>query len=144
MRVSPGPGFDLHDRRADRVRQLLGAAQRLDRETKCSCACTFISHAPMLAFAYEPVCSAPNTDVSGKIPQRARAILAAFAQEPHLREQLIHVLTEAAEIEHNLLCSYLYAAFSLKRGVDEDLTPAEAAAVSRWRKSVMSVALEEM
>ncbi len=32
-----------------------------------------------------------------------------------MREQLIHVLTEAAEIEHNLLCSYLYAAFSLKR-----------------------------
>ncbi len=32
------------------------------------------------------------------------------------REYLIHLLTEAAEIEHNLLCSYLYAAFSLKRG----------------------------
>jgi hypothetical protein len=61
-----------------------------------------------------------------------------------LREQLIHVLTEAAEVEHNLLCSYLYAAFSLKRGVDEGLTPAETAAVARWRKSVMSVALEEM
>ena len=61
-----------------------------------------------------------------------------------MREQLIHVLTEAAEIEHNLLCSYLYAAFSMKRGVEEGLTPAEAAAVSRWRKSVMSVALEEM
>jgi hypothetical protein len=61
-----------------------------------------------------------------------------------LREQLIHVLTEAAEIEHNLLCSYLYAAFSMKRGVEEGLTPTEASAVSRWRKSVMSVALEEM
>jgi hypothetical protein len=61
-----------------------------------------------------------------------------------LREQLIHVLTEAAEIEHNLLCSYLYAAFSMKRGVEEGLTATEAAAVSGWRKSVMSVALEEM
>src|SRR5687767_15195111 len=126
MRVSLGPGFDLHDRSADRVRQPLGAAQRLDRETKCSCACTFISHAPMLAFAYAQVCSAPNTEVSGKIPQRARAILAANPQEPHLREQLIHVLTEAAEIEHNLLCSYLHAAFSLKRGIAEGLTPTEA------------------
>lgn len=56
-----------------------------------------------------------------------------------MREQLIHVLTEAAEIEHNLLCSYLYAAFSMKRGVEEGLTSAEAAAVSRWRKSVISV-----
>lgn len=26
------------------------------------------------------------------------------------REHLIHVPTEAAQIEHNLLCSYLYAA----------------------------------
>jgi hypothetical protein len=31
-----------------------------------------------------------------------------------LRDRLVHLLTEAAEIEHNLLCSYLYAAFSLK------------------------------
>lgn len=61
-----------------------------------------------------------------------------------MREQLIHVLTEAAEIEHNLLCSYLYAAFSLKRGVGEGLTAAEAQALAGWRKSVMSVALEEM
>ena len=98
----------------------------------------------MLGFARARVCSIPHTALSGKTPQRARAILAANTQEPHLREQLIHVLTEAAEIEHNLLCSYLYAAFSLKRGIDEGLTPTEAAAVSRWRKSVMSVALEEM
>lgn len=61
-----------------------------------------------------------------------------------MREQLIHVLTEAAEIEHNLLCSYLYAAFSLKRGTEEGLAATEAAAVARWRKSVTSVALEEM
>src|SRR5688572_33400388 len=98
----------------------------------------------MLAFGCKGVCSIPHTALSGKTPQRARAILAANPQEPHLREQLIHVLTEAAEIEHNLLCSYLHAAFSLKRGIAEGLTPTEAAAVSRWRKSVMSVALEEM
>jgi len=29
------------------------------------------------------------------------------------REQLIHSLYEAAELEHNLMCTYLYAAFSL-------------------------------
>ncbi len=29
------------------------------------------------------------------------------------REQLLHLLAEAAEIEHTLMCSYLYAAFSL-------------------------------
>jgi CDGSH-type Zn-finger protein len=31
------------------------------------------------------------------------------------REQLLYWLHEAAEIEHNLMCCYLYAAFSLKR-----------------------------
>ena len=53
-------------------------------------------------------------------------------------------LTEAAEIEHNLLCSYLYAAFSLKRGVEKGVSATEGVAVTRWRKSVISVALEEM
>jgi hypothetical protein len=61
-----------------------------------------------------------------------------------LREQLIHVLTEAAEIEHNLLCSYLYAAFSFKRGVEDGLTLREAPVVGRWRRLVLSVAVEEM
>lgn len=31
------------------------------------------------------------------------------------REQLLYLLTEAAEIEHGLMCCYLYAVFSLKR-----------------------------
>lgn len=60
------------------------------------------------------------------------------------REQLIHVLTEAAEIEHNLLCSYLYAVFSLKREGEAGLSPEQGAAVERWRKVVLSIALEEM
>ncbi|HEY8572336.1 ferritin-like protein [Phenylobacterium sp.] len=60
------------------------------------------------------------------------------------REHLIHVLTEAAQIEHNLLCSYLYAAFSLKRPGDPDLTHRQADAVERWRKTIVKVALEEM
>ena len=60
------------------------------------------------------------------------------------REQLIHVLTEAAQIEHNLLCSYLYAAFSLKRPGEPGLGPVQEEAVERWRKVVVKVALEEM
>ncbi len=60
------------------------------------------------------------------------------------REHLIHVLTEAAQIEHNLLCSYLYAAFSLKRPGDDGLTPAQAEAVDGWRKTIVQVALQEM
>jgi CDGSH-type Zn-finger protein/uncharacterized Fe-S cluster protein YjdI len=60
------------------------------------------------------------------------------------REQLAHMLYEAAELEHNLMCTYLYAAFSLKRGESEGLTAPEAAAVERWRRLILDVAVEEM
>lgn len=60
------------------------------------------------------------------------------------REQLIAALGEAAEIEHNLMCCYLYAMFSLKGGPDEGLGAAELAAVRRWRRVILGVALEEM
>jgi hypothetical protein len=60
------------------------------------------------------------------------------------REQLFHLLAEAAEVEHTLMCSYLYAAFSLRDAADPALRPAEAAAVARWRERIVSVAVEEM
>ena len=68
------------------------------------------------------------------------------AQGPQLRdrEALLHALYEAAELEHNLMCTYLYAAFSLKSGDDGGLTPAEAEAVNRWRRALLDVAIEEM
>jgi hypothetical protein len=62
----------------------------------------------------------------------------------HTREQLIHLLTEAAELEHNILCSYLYAAFSLKSGVEEGLSQHEAEAVAQWGRVILTVAVEEM
>ncbi len=49
------------------------------------------------------------------------------------REQLIDVLTEAAGVEHNLLCSYLYAGFSLK-GEAEIKRAKRARAVERWQR----------
>jgi CDGSH-type Zn-finger protein/uncharacterized Fe-S cluster protein YjdI len=60
------------------------------------------------------------------------------------REQLLSMLAEAAEIEHNLMCCYLYAAFSMKQDADEDLSVDELAAVRRWRRTIMDVAIEEM
>ena len=60
------------------------------------------------------------------------------------REQLFHLLAEAAEIEHTLMCSYLYAAFSLKRAGKGGLSEQEGAAAERWRKEIMDVAIEEM
>jgi CDGSH-type Zn-finger protein/uncharacterized Fe-S cluster protein YjdI len=60
------------------------------------------------------------------------------------REQLLYLLAEAAEIEHNLMCCYLYAAFSLKRDPTEGITADEAAAIGRWRRAITEVAVEEM
>lgn len=60
------------------------------------------------------------------------------------RIQLFSSLSEAAELEHNLMCLYLYAALALKRGTDEGLSEKQVEAVTRWRKSIMAVALEEM
>ena len=37
-------------------------------------------------------------------------------------EGLVYLLGQACEIEHGVMCEYLYAQFSLKRGLDEGLT----------------------
>src|SRR5262245_52639686 len=60
------------------------------------------------------------------------------------REALIYMLCEAAELEHGIMCQYLFAAFSLKQGTNEGLSEDEAAAVSRWRARVSHVATQEM
>jgi CDGSH-type Zn-finger protein/uncharacterized Fe-S cluster protein YjdI len=60
------------------------------------------------------------------------------------RDQLIALLSEAAEIEHCLMCTYLYAAFSLKQSESEDLSPDELSAVRRWRGEIISIATDEM
>jgi CDGSH-type Zn-finger protein/uncharacterized Fe-S cluster protein YjdI len=64
---------------------------------------------------------------------------------PYLqREILVQQLYEAAELEHNLMCTYLYAAASLRSGTAEGLSEAEAAAVARWRQVLLEVAVQEM
>ena len=60
------------------------------------------------------------------------------------REALIYMLCQAAELEHGIMCQYLYAAFSLKQSESEGLTTAEAAAVQRWRQKISHVATQEM
>lgn len=60
------------------------------------------------------------------------------------RERALHALYEAAELEHNLMCTYLYAAFSLKDGEADGLSAEETTAVKRWRRVLMDVAIEEM
>ncbi len=60
------------------------------------------------------------------------------------REALIYMLWEGAELEHGIMCQYLFAAFSLKESVEEGLSAEELDAVSRWRQVVSRVATEEM
>ena len=62
-----------------------------------------------------------------------------IAERAPSREQLIHSLYEAAELEHNLMCTYLYAAFSLKTA-GEGLSDAEVEAVARWKSEIIGVA----
>ena len=60
------------------------------------------------------------------------------------REPLIYMLCAAAELEHALMCEYLFAAFSVKRSLDEGLTADQLAAVERWRSVILLVAKQEM
>jgi Ferritin-like len=60
------------------------------------------------------------------------------------REHLWNLLIQAAQIEHLILCQYLYASFSLKTGPDEGLTAEQTDAVERWHKVLTGIAVEEM
>jgi len=60
------------------------------------------------------------------------------------REELIFLLSEAAALEHMIMCEYLFAAFSLKRNVSEGVTAAQLAAINRWERMVALVASQEM
>jgi CDGSH-type Zn-finger protein/uncharacterized Fe-S cluster protein YjdI len=60
------------------------------------------------------------------------------------REELIYLLTEAAQFEHVVMCTYLYAQWSLKKDESEGITAAEKEAIDGWRASIRSVAMEEM
>jgi hypothetical protein len=60
------------------------------------------------------------------------------------REALIYMLYEAAELEHGIMCQYLFGAFSLKQREDEGLTADALEVVLRWRKVVAYVAADEM
>ncbi len=69
-------------------------------------------------------------------------------KEPPLRvesrEELVYLLGEACELEHGLLCEYLYAQFSLKRSVEEGLTVEQLARVQAWELTLIDVIKQEM
>ena len=60
------------------------------------------------------------------------------------REDLWWLLTEASQLEHMIMCQYLFAEFSLKDGTGEGLSDEQAEAIDRWRKVLRGIAVEEM
>jgi hypothetical protein len=70
------------------------------------------------------------------------------AAEPPLkidsREELVYLLGEASEIEHGLMCEYMYAQFSLKRSLDEGITPEQLSRVQSWELAMIDVIKQEM
>lgn len=60
------------------------------------------------------------------------------------KPQLLAALQEAAEIEHQLMIQYLYAAFSMKKRPDDRCTPAQYEHVRRWGSTLLMVARQEM
>lgn len=60
------------------------------------------------------------------------------------RAQLIYLLTEAAELEHGVMCSYLFASFSIKRDVKEGVTEDQLGILRRWRGTILQIAIQEM
>jgi hypothetical protein len=60
------------------------------------------------------------------------------------RKELTYLLSQAAELEHALMCQYLYAAFSLRGAAGPGLRDDQLAAVERWRRVILDVAAEEM
>src|SRR5262249_53005318 len=98
----------------------------------------------------------PMTEITGNVATAGRGRLAevialrggkAAPEAPFViehREALIYMLYEAAELEHGIMCQYLFAAFSLKQREDEGLAGDALEAVLRWRRAVAHVATEEM
>jgi hypothetical protein len=64
------------------------------------------------------------------------------------RSQLIYALTEVAELEHVLMCQYLFSAFTMKTDRAEfpnkDRSYHQVELVRRWKRLLLSVAREEM
>jgi hypothetical protein len=60
------------------------------------------------------------------------------------RKELTYLLCQAAELEHALMCQYLYAAFSLKSTAGPGLRAGQLEAVERWRLTILAIAGEEM
>jgi hypothetical protein len=60
------------------------------------------------------------------------------------RDELVFLLSEAAELEHGIMCQYLFAAFTMRSEAEDGLDPEVRHAVARWERTVSEVAAQEM
>jgi hypothetical protein len=60
------------------------------------------------------------------------------------RADLIDALRTASELEHQLMCEYLFAVYSMKRYTWEGLKPVQLEWVRRWSSSITLIARQEM
>ncbi len=60
------------------------------------------------------------------------------------KAQLIVYLREAAILEHQFMCQYLYACFSLKKDPDRTCSDAQFEHVRRWASTIYMIARQEM
>jgi Ferritin-like len=71
-------------------------------------------------------------DTHGRV---ADLVTSSGSSEPRVvvahREHLWWLLAEALQLEHMIMCQYLFAEFSLKDRVADGLTPEQAEAVDR-------------
>ena len=54
------------------------------------------------------------------------------------------MLSEAATLEHMVMCEYLFASFALKRNTTEGVTQEQLEAIRRWDKVMTDIAEQEM
>jgi len=60
------------------------------------------------------------------------------------RAQLVYLLTQAAELEHGIMCCYLFGAFTMKESTAEGVTDDQMAAMKRWRRELLDISVQEM
>jgi hypothetical protein len=60
------------------------------------------------------------------------------------RKELTYLLSQGAELEHSVMCEYLYAAFSLRSTPGPGLREDQLAVVERWRRVLFEIAGQEM
>jgi hypothetical protein len=63
---------------------------------------------------------------------------------PRDKDTLAAYITEAAMLEQQFMCQYLYAAFSLKKQPDATCSPAQLEFVRRWASQIYMIARQEM